>query len=154
MVPDPRTIVHRFTEELWNARDLSVADAIIDPSCVTHQLRSSFQSLEYVRGPESLKTHVGEFLAAFPDLRLDVEQQIAEGDFVVTWCVFRGTHNGTWLGIPATGRQVIIRSVVTHRIHAGKIAEDWVLSDFYGVFADLGLIPRLQELTAMREQQP
>ena len=152
MAHDPRTIVHRFTEELWNGRDLSVADAIIDPGCVTHQLRSGSQSLEFIRGPEALKGHVVEFLAAFPDLRLEVEQQIAEGDLVVSWCVFRGTHNGTWLGIPPTGRPIIIRSVVTHRIRYGKIAEDWVLSDFYGVFADLGLIPHLEELTPRRKQ--
>lgn len=154
MASDPRSIVHRFTEELWNGRDLSVADDIIDPSCVTHQLRSSSRSLEFVRGPETLKAHVGEFLAAFPDLRLEVEQQIAEDDLVVSWCVFRATHNGNWLGIPPTGRSVVIRSVVTHRIHSGKIVEDWVLSDFYGVFADLGLIPHLQDLTPVGEHHP
>lgn len=143
-----RAVVLRFYEELWNGRDLGVADEIIADECVTHQLRSGAESVAVPRNAEEVKRHVGEWVAGFPDLRFTVEQLVAEGDRVVSQCVMRGTHEGTWLGVAATGRQVSIRLMVVQRIEGGKIVEDWVQVEALGLFQQLGLVPASEEILA------
>jgi predicted ester cyclase len=81
------------------------------------------------------------FYAAFPDLRHTVEDQIAEGDKVVTRITIRGTHQGELMGIPPTGRQIAVSALSIDRISDGKIAEEWVNSDVLGMLQQLGVAP-------------
>jgi predicted ester cyclase len=90
------------------------------------------------------------WFAAFPDIRFEIEQQIAEGDLVVTRYVMRGTHQGAWFGVPATNLPVTVRMTHTVRVVAGKIVEDWLLAEWYGMLEQLGLVPPLRELLASR----
>jgi steroid delta-isomerase-like uncharacterized protein len=143
-----KAIVRRFIEELWNNRNLDVADEIFAADCITHQLRSGAELVAAPRNPEVVKKHVTEWLVGFPDLRFTIEQMIAEADQVVARTVLQGTHIGTWLGIAPTGKQVNIRMITIHRIANGKIAEDWVLVESLGFFQQLGLIPPTQEIMA------
>jgi len=143
-----KAIVRRFIEELWNQRKLTLADDLFAEDCVTHQLRVGTDPAGVPRGPEVMKHHVAEWLAAFPDIRFTIEQMLAEGDRVMTQCVARGTHLGSWLGIPATGKFISIQMFVVHRFADGVIAEDWVLVDSLGVFQQLGLVPPSEELLA------
>jgi predicted ester cyclase len=143
-----RAIVARFYEELWNGRNLGVADEIIAPGCVTHQLSSGAEPVGAPRGPEAVKQHVAEWLAGFPDMRFTVEEVIAEADRVMSRSVMRGTHSGTWLGIPPTGRRVSVRLVVIQRVEGGKIVEDWVLTEALGFFQQLKLVPATDEILA------
>lgn len=145
-----RAIVSRFYEELWNQRRVDVADEIIAPDCVTHQLRSGVEVGGVARGPEAVKRHAAEWLKGFPDLRFTVEQMIAEGDQVVTRSVMQGTHTGAWLSIAPTGKQVSIRMMVIQRIADGKIAEDWVLVESLGLWQQLGLLPATEEILLAR----
>jgi len=137
--------VSRFYDELWNRRELSVADDIFATDCVTHQLQSGVASVGTPRGPEAVKDHVDEWLAGFPDLRFEVEELIAEANLVTSRAEMRGTHTGRWLGIAPRGKEVSIRMCVTHRIEDGKIAEDWVLVEALGFFQQLGLVPETKE---------
>jgi predicted ester cyclase len=141
-----KSVVRRFYEELWNGRDLSVADEIFADDCVTHQLQSGAETEGVRRGPAEVKHHVAAWLEGFPDLRFGVEELVAEGDLVVSRAVMRGTHAGAWLGIAPTGRRVSIRMSVTHRIASGKIVEDWVLVEALGFFQQLGLVPPTGEI--------
>lgn len=143
-----KAIVSRFYEELWNTRNIRVADEIFAADCVTHQLQSGAASAGVPRSPEAVKHHVAEWLAGFPDLRFSVEQMLAEADQVVSRSVMHGTHTGTWLGIAPTGKQVSIRMFVVHRIVNGKIAEDWVLVEALGFFQQLEIVPATQEILA------
>jgi len=143
-----KTIVRRFIEELWNQRKLALADDLFAEDCVTHQLRFGNDQVGAPRGPEALKHHVADWLAAFPDIRFTIEQMLAEGDRVMTQCVAGGTQLGSWLGVPATGKFITIQMFVVHRIADARIVEDWVLVDSLGVFQQLGLVPPTQELLA------
>ena len=139
-------IIKRFVEGLWNARKLDLADEIFSEDCVTHQLRSGILAEPVRRGPQAMKEHVSNWLASFPDLRFHVEQMIAERDRVVSQLVMEGTHKGTWMGIPPTGKRLQIRMITIHRVENSKIAEDWVLVDSLGFFQQLGVLPGTEEL--------
>lgn len=71
--------------------------------------------------------------AAFPDFTCTVEDQIAEGDKVVTRLTMRGTHQGPWRGIPATGKKIEISGAHVSRFAGGKIVEGWGYSDALGL---------------------
>ncbi len=80
------------------------------------------------------------FKAGFPNGRISVESQIAEGDRVVTRTLFRGTHTGTFNGIPPTGRQVTLPGINIDRITDARIAERWDFYDLVSMMQQLGVI--------------
>ena len=143
-----KTVVLRFYNELWNERNLNVADEIFAADCVTHQLQSGAETLGVARNAAAIKQHVSEWLTGFPDLRFTVEQMLVEGERVMTQSVMRGTHTGVWLGIAPTNKEVSVRLFVIHRVADGKIIEDWVLVEALGFFQQLGLVPPTVEVLA------
>jgi predicted ester cyclase len=111
----------RYLEEAWNQSNLEVVDEIFD-RYVSHQPDGS--TLE--RGPEDVKRFVGEFRSAFPDLRLSSEEQIAEGDKVVSHGTIRGTHQGEFRGMAPTGEETEIKGMAIFRFSSeGKVVESW-----------------------------
>lgn len=86
--------------------------------------------------------------AGFPDAQWIIEDQIAEGDRVVTRWTFIGTHTGTFMGIDATGRQVHIMGMCMDRIVNGKIDEEWEEWDTLGMMQQLALLPAEASLGA------
>ena len=151
---DPKQLINRFVEELWNKRRLDVADAIFAKNCVTHQLQSGVPADAVPRGPQAIKEHVTGWIASFPDLRFTIEQMLSEDDRVVMQLLMEGTHQGAWLGIPASGKKMQIRMFTVHRVVQGKIAEDWVLVESLGFFQQLGVVPRTEDLVGdfLRQQ--
>lgn len=145
-VEQNKAIVLRFYDQLWNERDLNVADEIFAAECVTNQLQSGVETLAVNRNPEAVKQHVSEWLAGFPDLQFTVEQMLTSDDCVMTQSVMRGTHRGIWFGIAPTGKQVSVRLSVIHRIKDGKIIEDWVMVEALGFLQQLGLVPSAEEI--------
>ena len=141
-----KAVVRRFYDELWNGRQLDVADEIFAEGCRSHQLRSGEESSALARAPEEIKQHVREWLAGFPDLRFEVDELIAEGDLVASRCSMSGSHQGSWMGLEPNGKQINIVMSVTHRIREGLIVEDWVIVEALGFFQQLGLIPPTETL--------
>jgi predicted ester cyclase len=145
---EAREVVDQFFERLWNGRELDLADRLIDPDCQTHQLQSGADGAGVTRGPGAIRHHVADWLRAFPDLEMHVRQSVVEGDRVASHCTMTGTHSESWMGLPATGRPVHLEMMVIHKVRGGRIIEDWVLVESYGLFHQLGLIPTRQALLA------
>ena len=80
------------------------------------------------------------YLSAFPDVNYSIDDILAEGDKTVIRCTVRATHKGTFMGIPATGKRIVIKGVEIDRIAGGKIVEAWGLGDFQGMMTQLGVI--------------
>jgi steroid delta-isomerase-like uncharacterized protein len=132
-----KAISRRVGEEIFNGGDLDLADELYAPDYVLHD-----PSLpEDLHGPEGLKRYVAMTRAAFPDARVTVEDQVAEGDKVVDRWTARGTHTGEFMGIPPTGRRIEVSGVTISRFAGGKIAEDWYQGDDLGMMRQLGVIP-------------
>ena len=110
-----------YLEEAWNQSNLEVVDQIFD-RYISHQPDGSV--LE--RGPEDVKHFVGEFRSAFPDLRLIIGEQLAEGDKVVSRGTIRGTHLREFRGMAPTGEEMEIPGMAVFRFsEEGKVVESW-----------------------------
>ena len=129
--------MRKFFEELFNAGDLSVADEIVGANYLNHNAMPG-----EVPGREGLKAFVTSLRMSFPDLRLTVEDLIAEEDKVVTRFSASGTQRGEFAGIPATGRPVQISAINIHRLRDGQIHEAWLNWDVLGLMQQLGVLPR------------
>jgi steroid delta-isomerase-like uncharacterized protein len=135
---DNKALMRRFLEEVFNKQNLAAIDEFIAPNHVDHTLPPFLPTT-----PEGTKQAIGMFLTAFPDVHLTVEDMIAEGDKVVTRYTSRGTQKGAFVGIPPTGKQMTVSSIVVARIADGKIVEEWGLDDQMGMLQQLGVIPVL-----------
>ena len=93
-----------------------------------------------IHGSEEAKQFVSTFFEAFPDLNVTVEDEIAEGDKVVTSWTIRGTHQGELMGIAPTEKQIELKGITIHRIEEGKIAEEWERYDNLGMMQQLGVV--------------
>ena len=103
---------------------------------------------EDVRGVEGLKQFVTMIRSAIPDLRITLEEDIAEGDKVVSRWSAQGTHQGELMGIAPKGNQVMITGITIHRIEEGKIVEEWENWDALGLMQQIGAIPSPEETQA------
>ena len=142
-----KAVVKRFVEQMWNQRQLELADELFAPDCVTHQLRGVVNS-GAPRPPESVKSEAAVWLAAFPDLRFEIEQMFAADDYITTRLTMRGTHTGAWMELAPTGKKISVPMITIHRISDGKIAEDWVLVGSLSLFQQLGLLPDTPQIIA------
>jgi steroid delta-isomerase-like uncharacterized protein len=131
-----RELSRRFTE-LFTTGDEALADAILSPDIVFHEPSRDGE----LRGIDALKSFVAEYRRAFPDARSTVEDQVAEGDKVVTRWQARGTHAGPLGELPATGRAFDVGGITIERFADGRIAEVWVARDELGLMRQLGAIP-------------
>src|SRR5712692_3968146 len=116
---DNKANARRFIEEVWNQGNLAVIDEITSPNYVDHDPAMT------VQGIEGLKQFVSMYLTAYPDTHFTIEDQIAEGDTVVTRWTARGTHKGPLMGIPPTGKQVTVTGITIDRFANGKGVESW-----------------------------
>jgi predicted ester cyclase len=140
-------IINRLFNEVWNGRRFDVLPEIVDPECVTHQVRSAAGEISSgARGPDPLQEHIEGWIGAFPDIAVAIDLQCVCDPYVVSWVTMRGRHIGPWQGIPPTGQEVTIRTVAQHRIEGGRIVEDWVIVETLGLFQQLGLVPSTAEL--------
>jgi steroid delta-isomerase-like uncharacterized protein len=126
--------IRRVIEEVYNRGDLAVVDEVAASDLVIHA------SSQDIRGREGAKQYVTALRAGFPDLRFTIEDQVAEGDQVVTRWSACGTHEGTFEGIPATGRPVRLVGADIDRIVGGKVIECWVHMDELGLMRQLGVV--------------
>ena len=81
--------------------------------------------------------------AAFPDFRPEIHWQVAAGDLVTTYKTYYGTHQGEFLGIPATGKKVSFYTVDAMRVVDGKITEHWGVATLLDLMQQLGVVPPL-----------
>lgn len=92
-------------------------------------------------GSAGMKQFISMFRTAFPDLHSTVEDQVAEGGKVVTRWTARGTHRGSLMDIPATGKTVTMSGITINRLAGSKIVETWNTFDQLGLMQQLGVVP-------------
>src|SRR5262245_18254205 len=122
-VEDKKDAVRRFNEA-FNAGDLDGAVAVFAPNAVIHN-----SGAPDPLNVEGFKQFGGVFATAFPDGKLMIEDRIVEGEKGVSRVSYQGTHTGDMMGIPPTGKSVMVSAILIDQIADGKIVESWRLSD-------------------------
>lgn len=131
-----KAIVRRFWG-VWEEGNIDLVDELLAPDYTNHTPASPDQPT----GPEGVKGVVAMFQSAMPDLRVVVEDMIAEGDKVAVRYTLEGTHEGELFGVPPTGRRLSIKSISVERVSNGKIQEHWRITDSLDMMQQLGVIP-------------
>ena len=129
-----KAVARRVFDEIFNQGKFGVADEIYAKDFVNHGLHRAISLKEDQEAARGWKL-------AFPDLKMTVVQEIAEGDLVTVLWIASGTNTGEGNGLPATGKKAEVRGITIWRIVNGKIAEEWSAFDELGVMKDLGLLP-------------
>ncbi|MFD3436559.1 ester cyclase [Streptomyces sp. NPDC058685] len=94
-----------------------------------------------LHGREIWRLGAEAMLEGFPDLKIDVQDMFGADDKVAVRVHFRGTHQGAFQGVEATGRQVSFRSVEIYRVEGDRIAEEWVSPDMIGLMRQIAPVP-------------
>lgn len=142
-----RAVVHRFVQQLWNERNLGVADEIFTQDCTVHAIQSlPFVRAEIMRGPEHIKPIVTTYCSAFPDWYVTIEEMVADEDKIMLWSTAQGTFQREFMHIHPTGQQVTWTGIRIFRLMGGKIAEYWQLWDWLGLYQQLGIVSERAQL--------
>ena len=135
----------RFVEALNNGTCAEAANARCTTTFVLHDPAAP---PGLAAGPQGLKDFLAPYFAAFPDLKITVEDQIAEGDKATTRWTLRGTHRGELMGIAPTGKHATVTGITIWRVEEGKMAELWQNWDALGLLQQLGAIPQMAQAGA------
>jgi steroid delta-isomerase-like uncharacterized protein len=144
-----KAVVRRFLDEVFGGGNLELVDEIFSPDYVLHDPAVPGE----VSGTEGIKQYVGMYRGAYPDTHFTIEDQIAEGEQVVTRWKGQGTHRGELLGIPPTEKLVTVTGIEFDRVSGGKIEEAWVNYDALGMMQQLGVIPIPEQAEAQTEEK-
>jgi steroid delta-isomerase-like uncharacterized protein len=134
---DENKAIARRWADIWNQGNLDLVDEIYAPDYVNHDLTMP----DDVHGIENVRKFYSRYLNTFSDAEITIEDQLAEGDKVVTRWMARGTHKGELMGVPPSGKRVEVAGITISRIKGGKVAEEWDSYDALGLMQQIGAIP-------------
>ncbi len=137
MSEENKAIARRLYNGMSSQGDWSVADELVAENFVDHNPPGP----DIAPGREGFIQVFSGFRAAFPDMTMTIDDQVAEGDKVVSRLTASGTHLGDYVGMPATGKSFSIGVIDVFRIEGGMIVERWGQSDDMGMMQQLGVIP-------------
>jgi steroid delta-isomerase-like uncharacterized protein len=124
----------------YKLRDLEGHLKLFSKSVIHHGFSSRIRP-----GIAGLRDHHSAVLRAFPDVRLDIGDAIADGEKAAYRFVFSGTHKGTYLNFPATGKLVTASGMHMYLFQNGEVVEVWQVFDTFGFLSQIGAIPRLRD---------
>jgi predicted ester cyclase len=139
MSEENKALVRRWFAELDKGND-HITDELVAIDYIDHNPPLP----DMAPGREGVKQANALLRAAFPDARHTIEDQIAEGDKVVTRITARATFQGAILGIPPNGKLITIEGISIHRIAGGQFVEHWAVGDNLSLYQQLGAIPPLK----------
>jgi steroid delta-isomerase-like uncharacterized protein len=135
MPDDPKKLLRRFYDGV-SSGDLSIIDELLADDLVEH---------ERFPGIESNKAGVKQIFAiyrsAFPDLHIEAHEMLTEGDLACARITSTGTHQGEFMGMPATGKRIEVDSIDIVRFRDGQAVEHWGITDVKTMMQQLGAIP-------------
>jgi steroid delta-isomerase-like uncharacterized protein len=143
----------RRIDEVLNSGDLELIFATIDELMAPDALIHTPLRIE-ATGAELAKQLWARLLRAYPDLRIAIEDLIAEGDKVVSRNTVTGTNRGEFMGFPPTGKSVAYSEVIINRFVDGRIVETWAVVDILAQMRQLGAIPAGPEQPPVEAPRP
>lgn len=136
-VEQNKTIVRNFWQEIWNKANFDAADDLVAANFLLYLPANP----EPLQGPAGLKQWAHTVYTAFPDMHYQIEDEVAEGNTVVTRWKFSGTHKGAFQVIPPSSKHVTMMGISIFQIAECKITEDRAAEDTLGLLQQIGAIP-------------
>ena len=133
-----KDFIQAFNEDFWNKHNIDAFDKYFTADFIAHYPEGDMNG-------EQFKGLCQAYFSAFPDLHITTDDLFAEGDKVVKVWTANSTNKGDFMGIPATGKQIVVKGMEVFRIVDGMIAENWVVMDNLGMLQQLGIIPPMGE---------
>lgn len=137
-----KQLMYRAVDEIWNQERYDRLPEFVASDFVVHTSQGD------VRGREGAAQFFATLHQAFPDIHFTVEDQVADGDRVVTRWSATGTHRGAFQGIPPTNKTVKLAGTDIDRFAGGKVIECWTTTDDLGLLQQLGAIPAPSRVAA------
>ena len=131
-----KLVMGRFTDFINTASE-KLADELISPDAIFHVPGRS----EPVRGPAGYLAIIGMMRGGFPDIQWTLEEMIAEGDKVAARFTMRGTHRGTFFGVPPTGKPIVVQAMNFYRLSRGQFVEERGQPDLLALLQQIGAAP-------------
>ena len=131
-----KAVMGRFLEFINTASE-KLAEELISPDAVFHVPGRP----EPMRGPAGYLAVIGMMRGGFPDIRWTLEEVIAEGDKVAARFTMRGTHRGTFFGVPPTGKTIAVQAMNFYRLSGGQFVEERGQPDLLGLLQQIGAVP-------------
>jgi steroid delta-isomerase-like uncharacterized protein len=128
-----KAVMHRFTEFVNTANE-KLATELIAPDAIFHVPGLS----EPLRGPAGYVTIIRMMRVGFPDIQWVLEDMVAEEDKVAARFTLRGTHQGTFFGVPPTGKTIVVQSMAFYHLSAGQLVEEHGQADMLGLLQQIG----------------
>src|SRR4051812_601295 len=120
----PPAVVRRFVDEYQSRHDVAAGETLLAADFVDHSPFGPFPP-----DRNGVLALFGALFAAFPDLRAEIHHQVTEGDLVATSKTFHGTHDGEFMGIAPTGREIAFDVFDLVRVRDGRLVEHWNVVD-------------------------
>jgi len=136
MSEENKKLLRRWFDEVWNNGRGEVIEELFDENGIAHGL--SDDPANPIRGPRGYRPFYEVFRQGFPNLKIVIEDMVAEGDKVAARCSVRGKHEGEFLGREATQAPVDFNGITIVRIENGKIVEAWNNFDFMALYKQVG----------------
>jgi len=133
---DNRSVMLRFTEFINTASE-KLADELISPSAIFHVPGRA----EPMRGPAGYLEIIGMMRGGFPDIQWTLEEMIVEGDMVAARFTMRGTHRGSFFGVPPTGKTIRVQAMNFYRLSGGQFVEERGQPDLLSLLQQIGAVP-------------
>lgn len=130
-----KDLVRRYYQEVVNTGAVDRVSRFVSPDYV-----EVHDNEVHAVGIEGAREHIEGVRATYPDLHLTIEQQIAEGEWVVTRVTMRGTHEGEWGGILPTGRRIEVSAINLDRVVGGRIVEHGGAANLLGPLMEIGAV--------------
>src|SRR5580704_11312123 len=131
-----KAVMLRFVEFI-NTGSEKLAEELISPAAIFHVPGSP----EPMRGPAGYLAVIGMMRIGFPDIQWTLDEVIAEGDKVAARFTMRGTHQGTFFGVPPTGKTIAVQAMNFYRLSGGQFIEERGQPDLLGLLQQIGAVP-------------
>jgi steroid delta-isomerase-like uncharacterized protein len=145
MNADVKELLRRDPEKIWTDGNLQAIDEIFANQFVVHDPSSP----ERLEGRDEYREYIKTYRRAFSDLEYAVETILAEDDHAALQYTARGKHDGEFLGLEPTGRNISVSGMELYRIEDGQIVEMWTSYDALGLFQQLDVLPATEKLSEL-----
>lgn len=132
------SFIHRWFGEVWNNRSEEAVDEMFAANGIAHGLVDAEGN--EVRGPEGFKKLHRQFVETFPDMHIEVEDTVVEGDKIAARCRVTGSHLGRGIGVTPTNGPVEFTGMTIVRVKDGKIVEAWNEFNFMEMYRQVGAL--------------